>query len=435
MGMKVHFMGIGGSGASGVARIAAATGYSVTGCDLEESSVTERIKREGIPVALGHDVSHLKGVTILAHTPAVYYQNAHHPEYTTAVKKDIALTWEEFTAKFLMQNKFVVSVAGTHGKGTTTAMLVRILEAAGLDPTCQLGANLLDWDRRNFRIGKSKYFVNEADEFREKFLLYKPNLLVVTSIEMDHPEYFRDTDQIIASFVKLAGQLRPPKILVVSKEYPLCQTFVNALKKKGFAGKIIWYDKNLITAQKVKLRHPGSHLQFDAAGAWTAAKALGVKEEVIKKALEDFSGLERRFEFKGEFAGVKVYDDYAHHPTAVRVNIAAIRSLYKSKRVWVVFQPHMHARLERLFQEFAAELRLADRVIVTDVYSRREQGVNQPTGKQLAQAIGPKATYVGGDVSNAAKFVQRNTKKGDVVVLMGAGDIGRAAEELINGGE
>ncbi len=414
-----------------MARIAKAYGYEVTGCDLEESRNTNRLRKEGISVEIGHDASHLKNIDILAHSPAVIDQSLNHPEYVTALKKKMAMTWEEFTATHLMKDKFVISVSGTHGKGNTTAMLARILEEAGLDPTVEVGANLLDWNRKNVRIGKSKYFLHEADEFRDKFLLYKPNLLVVTSIEMDHPDYFKDVNQIIQSFVKFADQMKAPKILVVSKEYSLNKKFVSILKAKGFKGKIIWYDKTLITKKGIKLKLPGSHMLFNAAGAYITGKALGVEDTIIKKALQNFSGLERRFEYKGEIEGVKVYDDYAHHSTAVRVNIQAMRGLYKSKKIWVVFQPHMYSRLQTLFQGFIASLKLADRIIITDVYTRREQGVTKPTGKELALAIGDKATYVGGNLINVSNFVRRNTKKGDVVIFMGAGDITRAAEELM----
>lgn len=426
---KVHFMGIGGSGASSVARIAREQGFEVSGCDLEESSVTYRLRKEGIPVDIGHNVSHLKGVDLLVHTSAVFYQSVTHPEYTTAAKKKIALTWEEFMAKYLQKGKFVIAVSGTHGKGTTAAMVCRVLETGGLDPTCEVGANLLDWEKRNERIGKSKYFVCEADEFRDKFLIYKPSLLVVTSIEMDHPEYFNNIEQIIYSFTKLVRKLQNPKILVINSEDAGCQRLIGQMRKIGGI-RLIKY--RALKEAQVKLRLPGEHIRSDAAAAWAVGRALKIKDSQIKEALENFGGLERRFEFRGEVEGAKVYDDYAHHPTAVAVNIAAAREAFPKKKIWVVFQPHMYARLEKLFDGFKKSLAKADKVVITDVYTRRESGVTKPSGKDLALAIGgPKATYVGGELENVANFLTRNVSKNDILLIMGAGDVNQVSDLLL----
>lgn len=409
--MRIHFMGIGGSGISAIARIAAAQGHEISGCDLEESSLTHRLRKDGIPVDIGHSASHLKKADLLVHTPAVFYQSATHPEYKKAKK---ALTWEEFMAKHLQKDKFVIAVAGTHGKGTTTAMICRILEDAKFDPTCEVGANLLDWDRKNYRIGKSKYFICEADEFRDKFLLYRPDIAVITSLEMDHPEYFKNVDHVLASFKKFAAQA---KIIVAHPD----------LKKYKLAKKVTYY-----SPAKLKLKLPGKHILADAGAAWAVATFLKVPPKIIKKSLEQFKGLERRFEFRGEAQGVKIFDDYAHHPTAVTANITAARQTYPKKRLWVVFQPHMHARLERLFADFVKSLKLADRVVVTDVFTRRESGVTKPSGKDLALAVGaPKATYVGGDLVNVANFVSRNSTKGDVILCLGAGDVFKVSDYLL----
>ena len=409
-------MGIGGSGISAVARIAHSQGFVVSGCDLEESPTTFRLRKSGLSVAIGHDVSHLNSADLLVHTPAVFYQSQNHPEYTKALKQGRTLIWEEFMARYLQKGKFVIAVAGTHGKGTTTAMISRVLEVAGLDPTCEIGANLLDWEKRNFRLGNGKYFVCEADEFREKFLVYSPDIAVITSIEMDHPEYFASFAAIVASFQKFAAKA---KVVIAHED----------LKKYKLAKKVIYYKP---LPKSVKLKLPGEHIRADAGAAWAVAKKLGVAKNVIKQALESFGGLERRFEFRGEAGGVRIYDDYAHHPTAVTANIKAVRELYPKKKIWVVFQPHMHSRLQTLFVEFQKSLRVADRVIVSDVFTRREQGVTRPSGKDLALAIGaPKATYVGGDLLNVANFVSRNAPKGAVVLVLGAGDAYKVSDYLL----
>ncbi|MEK7127109.1 MAG: cyanophycin synthetase [Patescibacteria group bacterium] len=412
--MKVHFMGIGGSGASAVARLAKAQGYEVSGCDLENSGIINNLQKEGIDVKIGHDVSHLKNIDILAHSPAIYYQSQTEKEFTKAKNPMI---WEEFMAKYLMKNKFVVAVAGTHGKGTTTSMLCWILEQAGLDPTCEIGANMLAWGKKNDRIGKSKLFICEADEYREKFLLYKPDILLITSIEMDHPDYFKDYEAVVTAFVKIAAK---SKKVVVNGEDGGCLKLKKTLKYKSFK------------KGQMKLRFPGKHIRSDAAGAAAVAKILGVKNKVIKEALESYTGLERRFELRGEVNGMKLIDDYAHHPTAVEVNIAGARERYPKARIVAVFQPHMYARLAAMFDEFKKVLSKADKVAVLDVYSKREPGISKPTGKDLALAIGgPKATYIGGDLNNVANFLLRNGRRGDVVLLMGAGDIYKVSDQMM----
>lgn len=426
--LSVHFMGIGGSGISAVARMAKDQGYEVSGCDLEENGTTYRLRKEGIPVEIGHDVSHLKGVDILAHTPAVLYQSMTHPEYTQALKAKKAIIWEEFMAKFLQRGKTVIAIAGTHGKGHTAGMISLILETAGLDPTCEIGANLLNWDKKNYRIGKGQYFVCEADEFRDKFLLYKPSIAVITSIEMDHPEYFKNFAAVLKSFVKFAQKA---ETLVINSEDKGCLMLLKELKKLKFKGKIVHYKK--LTKAQVKLRLPGDHMRSDAAAAMAVGKIVGVKPDVIKKALQNFQGLERRFEYKGEIGGAKLYDDYAHHPTAVLANIKGAREMFPRRRVVAVFQPHMYSRLENLFDQFVTVLKSADKVIVTDVFTRREQGVTKPSGKDLALTItAPKATYIGGDLQSVANFIERNSQKNDVIVLMGAGDIYKVSEILTN---
>lgn len=425
--MKIHFMGIGGSGISGIARMAKDSGFEVSGCDLEENGITHRLRKDGIPVDIGHAASHLKKIDLLAYSPAVLYQSDTNPEFQTARKQGKAMIWEEFMAKYLQKDKFVVAVSGTHGKGHTAAMLSLILAQAELDPTCEIGASLINWDRKNYRLGKGTFFVCEADEFREKFFLYKPNLAVITSIEMDHPDYFKDFDAVLKAFVKFAMK---SKVLVINKEDSGCLKLLKNLKALKYPGKIITYQK--LTKSQAKLKLPGDHIRSDAAAAQAAAKALGVKDKVSKTALESFQGLERRFELKGEFAGTKVYDDYAHHPTAVLANIKAARDFYPKKRIVIVFQPHMYSRLGALFVDFVKVLSQADKVVVADVYTKREQGLNRPTAKELALTItAPKATYVGGDLQNVANFVERNAQKNDIVILMGAGDIYKVAELLI----
>lgn len=417
-------MGIGGVRASCVARIAKAYGFTVSGCDLAEGEITKQLRREGIEVFIGHDPGHLRRADYLVHTPAVFS----HRESHRAVKEGKAFTQGQFSGRFLAKGKFVVAVAGTHGRATTAAILGYILERGGLDPTCEISAPLLNWDSKNYRVGGGKFFVCDVDESANIFLAYKPGLIVITSV--DHPDFIANSDEVYGSFVRFVLQQKEPKLLVVNRQDSGCRVVVKRLKKEGFRGKVFWYDK---LSSSVRLKVAGEHVRGNAAAAWLAAVRLGVDEKEIEKAVEEFVGVKRRFEFRGGTKdGVLVYDDWAAHPKAVRATIKTAKKVFPKTKIWVVFQPHMYSQLRAFFGDFVRELKFADRVIVTDVYSEREDGQTVPSGKDLSLAIGsPRATYVGGGLENVANFVDRNASKGNVVLVLGVGDVNKVSDLLV----
>lgn len=424
---KIHFMGIGGAGQSSIARIAKSFGYEVSGCDLEESKEILRLKADGITVSIGHSEDHVKDVDILAHTPAVFYQNANHPEYLSAKKADKAMIGEEFMAKYLLKDKFLIAISGTHGKGTTSSFVSLVMEQAGLDPTCEIGTLLIDWGKKNYRVGKSKYFVIEADEFREKFLMYHPNIAIVTSIEHDHPECFKDLDAVVDAFYRFALGMQEPKIMVVYKGQEGTKKLGDRLK--GWDGKLIWYED--VIKQSFKLKLPGKHMKEDASAALTLAKVLDIPFKKAKEAVQSFSGNDRRFEFRGEYNGAKIYDDYAHHPTAVARNLEGARELYPNRRLIAVFQPHMFSRMQSMLDEFAKALGMADIVVLTDVFSRREQGISKPDSNDLAGRIGSKAVNAG-NLDSLLNHLKQTLSENDVVLVMGAGDVYKVSDQLVN---
>ncbi|PIP57835.1 hypothetical protein COX03_00965, partial [Candidatus Woesebacteria bacterium CG22_combo_CG10-13_8_21_14_all_39_10] len=251
--MRIHFMGVGGSGMAGVSFLASKMGYEVTGCDLETG---------------GHDVRHLKNIDLLVVTPAVYFRKVADPELVEGLKKKIVITWQEFLGKYLHKGKKVICIAGTHGKSTTTAMVGKLLEDAEFDPLVNLGANYKDW-KGGARYGKGDYFVTEADEFYDNFLNYHPEIIILNNIEFDHPDYFKSEKQMLDSYKQFIANLVGKKILITQKD---------SLNKK------------------FNLKVFGKHNQKNANMVYVLGKKLGIKEETIIKSLESFPGIERRME-------------------------------------------------------------------------------------------------------------------------------------------
>src|SRR3989344_4065363 len=307
--LRIHFMGVGGSGVKGVYDLASKMGYIVSGCDLKTG---------------GHDVNHLKDTDLLVVSPAVLFQNNTHPEYAEAKKKDIAMTWEDFLGNNLLKDKKVIAIAGTHGKSTTTAMAGKLLVDAGFDPIVVLGATVPEWSG-NSKFGKGDYAIVEADEFNNNFLNYHPEIIVINNIEFDHPDFFEDEKQIFESFDKFVDNLIGIKILITQK---------NSLNKH-FNLKII-----------------GEHNQKNANMVYLLGIALGIEEKIIKKSLEEFKGIGRRLELLGiSKSGFSVYDDYAHHPTAIKTTLDGVRENFPDKKIWVVIEAHGYKRTSKLLNQ------------------------------------------------------------------------------------
>lgn len=400
-------MGVAGSGISAVAAIAAYAGFKISGCDLNLDSEYLSGLKSGLQFQCweGHDPGHLQDVDLLIITPAVTSLDPKNKELLEAKKKKIPiLTWQEFMGWYLQQDKFVIAVAGTHGKSTTTAMIGLILEKAGLDPTVEVGAIVPEWGR-NFRLGGDRYFVCEADEFNDNFLNYHPDIVVITNVEMDHPEYFANLAAVKKSFAKFVGNLKPGGFLVDQGKLPA----------------------------DTKLRVPGGFNRQNAALAWKVAARLGVDDKIICQTLEEFTGLGRRFEFKGEALGARIYDDYAHHPTAIKVTLEAARQKFPHQKIWLVFQPHMFSRTKYLFDDFVKVLQEApvDKIIILDIFPAREKDRGLVSSRELVSAVGKKDVQYPGRLEEAVRYLTQNIKKGDIVINMGAGDIYRLSPILL----
>lgn len=396
--MKLHFVGIGGSGISGVAKLAEKFGYEVTGCDMESSTAYAK------NIFQGHDVSHIASADLVIVSPAVLYQNEKHPEILEAKKRGILLTWQEFLGKYLAKDKKVICIAGTHGKSTTTAMAGKLLADAGLDPTAVVGAVVPEWGG-NSRYGKGKYFVIEADEFYNNFLNYYPEIIIINNIEFDHPDFFKNEGEVKASFKKFIGNLVGDKILITQKDNP---------------------------HKKFRLKVFGQYNQDNANMVYILGKKLGIADDVIIKSVESFKGIERRMELIADSGGIRVYDDYAHHPTAIKTTLEGLRNEFPNAKIWAINEPHGFARTKALLEKYKGVFDDADKVIIGPIFKARDSETFGMTPQIVAQTSGhPDASGVD-SFEQIKGILKKELKKDDIVLVMGAGKSYLWAREIAN---
>ncbi|MEK7617153.1 MAG: Mur ligase family protein [Patescibacteria group bacterium] len=431
---RVHFLGIGGSGASAAAAIAQEQGFKVTGCDLEpQNEFTTQFKPSQL--LKDHSPKHLafhpKGagsnVDILAVTPAIYSLDPNNPELSEAKRLGIEiLTWQQFLGKYLMKDKFVIAVAGTHGKTTTTAMIAKLLEDAGMDPTVELGA-IVPWWGTNYRVGKSRYFIVEADEYNDNFLAFHPDISVVTNIEMDHPEYFKDFESYKESFKKFLESTK--KTIIANLSDPGVKQTLASHMSSG--NTVINYSKHLI---EFPLNIPGEFNRSNASAAYQVGLKLGIKPQTIQKSLSSYPGVGRRFEYIGEYRGAKVYSDFGHHPTEIRETMKAAREKFTKSRILLVYQPHMFSRTKALFDDFIKVFREApaDKTYIINIYPSREIDTESVSSRQLVDAVGKKSVVHIGSTDHALEKLKPEIRKGDIVFFMSAGDTDKLAKELVS---
>jgi UDP-N-acetylmuramate--alanine ligase len=419
---KIHMMGIGGSGMSGVALLASKMGYEVTGCDLEGSTAySENIFK-------GHSAEHLKKTDLLVVTPAVYYQNAKNPELLEGEKRKIVVTWQDFLGKYLCDGKKVICIAGTHGKSTTTAMTGKLLTDAGLDPLVIVGATVPEWNG-NARYGKGEYFVIEADEFNNNFLNYSPEIIILNNIEFDHPDFFKSEKDVFESFKKFIGKLTGMKILIVNGDAEGINKLLDSIDKSDL--KIIKYSQE---NEKLgfDLAIPGKHNISNAFGVVALGKLLGIPENIIRKSLSEFPGIGRRMELIVDKNGIKVYDDYAHHPTAIAATLQTLREIYPSAKIWAIDEPHGFARTTKLLDRYKNVFKNADKVLIGPIFKARDT----ETFGMTPQIVAEKSHHpdaIGYDSFEEIKsIIKKEVNGGDVVLVMGAGKSYLWAREIAN---
>ncbi|MDO8638933.1 MAG: UDP-N-acetylmuramate--L-alanine ligase, partial [Candidatus Daviesbacteria bacterium] len=366
-----------------------------------------------------------------------------NPELLEAKRSGIPiLTWQEFMGKYLEKDKFVIAVCGTHGKTTTTSMIGQLLEDAGLDPTVEVGAIVPKWGT-NYRLGKSQYFITEADEFNDNFLVTHPNITICTAIEMDHPEYFKDFNAYKESFKKFLNQTKE-KIIVNLSDRGVKEVIQDmqgeALQKKGrpchargglAQAQVLDYSEKLID---FPLQIPGHHNILNASAAFQVGLALGIDPEIIKKSLINFTGVGRRFEKVGEVNGAEIYSDFAHHPTEIKVTLEGAHEKFPDKKMVLVFQPHMFSRTKALFDDFVSVLKNspADQTYILDIFPSREVDTGLINTQQLVDAIDKESVYYINSYNKLLNLLSQKIREDNIVIFMGAGDNHKLALKLVS---
>ncbi len=446
-GMRIHLVGIGGAGLSAIARLLKEQGYEVSGSDKAFSPLMEELTREGIRVFTGHKGENVHGASLVLISSAVPVDN---PEVQEAIKQGIPVLKRRDFLGWLTQNHKVIAVAGTHGKSTTTAMIAHILDKAGLSPSFIVGGLFVD-SGLNARHGQGQYFVIEADEYDRTFLGLKPFLAIVTAVEMDHPDCYPDLDSMKEAYAEFLSQVKPEGYIVgCGDEENVVELMVRAKRpfityglKKGntwqaeplnqseAGGRCYLVRMGERTWGPFTLAIPGLQNVKNALGAIASCHCLGVDPEIAGVALSSFRGLKRRFEVKGEVKGVTVVDDYAHHPTEIRATLAAARERFPGREIWAVFQPHTYSRTKALLEEFAASFSQADHVILCDIYAAREKDdLGISSLDILALMDHPDARYIG-SLEAATFYLREHLKPGSVLITLGAGDVYKVGEEIL----
>ncbi len=445
----IHFVGIGGVGMSGIAEVLHNLGYQVSGSDLKVSEHAHRLQSLGITVQIGHDPAHVQEVDVVVRSSAVSPEN---PEIVAAKVHAIPVIQRAEMLAELMRMKYGVAVAGTHGKTTTTSMVATVLAKAGLDPTVVIGGRL-DALGSNAKLGRGEFMVAEADESDGSFLKLAPTIAVVTTVDAEHLDYYRDLQQIKETFLEFINKVPfyGSAILCLDQEHirdllPRIQkrivsygchtqadltaegvslTGLSSTFKVRFKGEPLG---------EVQLRVPGMHNVSNALAAMAVGLELDIEFATIRTALGEFSGVVRRFQVKGSPQDIMVVDDYAHHPAEIQATLKAARDGF-GRRLIVIFQPHRYSRTQRLLPEFASAFDFADQVIITGIYPAGETPIAGVSGRQIADGVagrkGPKVLYVERKEEIPDRVVEL-ARSGDLVITMGAGDIWKAGEQIVS---
>ncbi|MCL2462604.1 MAG: UDP-N-acetylmuramate--L-alanine ligase [Defluviitaleaceae bacterium] len=458
IGKRVYFVGIGGVSMSGLAEIVHKSGGHACGSDRAESPATKRLEGIGITVYHGHDARNLRkeaangggGIDLVVFTGAVPWDN---PELSAAREMGIpVMERAEFLGRMMKGYKKPVCVAGTHGKTTTTSMLTAIFLEAGLDPTVEIGG-YLDSIGGNYRIGGKEFFIVESCEYKDSFLNFYPNVGVILNIDDDHLDYFGDINGVRASFRKFAGNIAEDGVLVINGGIDNLEEITGGLKcgvmTYGENGRVraanMSHDgegrpgfdivKDGETAGRLNLSVRGNHNAMDALAAFCAASSLGVPAEKIISALSHYDEPKRRFEFKGMYKDMRIIDCYAHHPTAIKADLAAARASHPAKLI-CAFQPHTYSRTSELMDEFADCFKDADLMVFLDIYAAREENIYGVSSEQLAGRVsqaGTESVYCE-NFEEAEKIIEKNYIPNSMLITMGAGDIYLLGEEMLSTG-
>jgi UDP-N-acetylmuramate--alanine ligase len=444
----IHFVGVGGVGMSGIAEVLNTLGYKVTGSDLRASDTTERLRKAGVEISIGHKAANVKDSQVVVISSAVGTEN---PEVKEAVRKGIPVIPRAEMLAELGRLKYGVLIAGSHGKTTTTSLIATVLARAGLDPTVVIGGRL-NALRTNARLGRGEYLVAEADESDGSFLKLSPTLAVVTNIDREHMEYFKSMFALKGAFLEFMNKVPFYGLNILCIEDPHVLDLVSDVKrrvltygfreeaqlramniKKGFMS--VLYDAvlNGKKLMKVKLPIPGDHNVLNSLAAIAAGLELEIEPNLIREALENFEGIGRRLELKGKVNGITVYDDYGHHPTEIRATIKSLKDGTEGQRLFVLFQPHRYTRTRDLMEEFSRSFGQADHLVLLDIFPAGEKPIEDITSdalfKRIKKQVGDNVVHLKRE--EAVQYISGMIKPGDIVLSLGAGDVWKLSEELV----
>ena len=445
---RIHMVGIGGIGMSGIAEVLLTLGYSVSGSDNKASSITDRLKNMGAVIHIGHQSSHVAGAHVVVVSSAV---KATNPELVEAHRLKIPVIPRAEMLAELMRVKYGIAIGGAHGKTTTTSMTASVLTAAGLDPTFVVGGRV-NAAGTTARLGRGEYFVVEADESDRTFLLFAPVVAVVTTIDREHLDQYSSLEDIQDAFLQFVNRVPFYGAAVLCLDEPNVQAIIPKVKRP-----IITYGTSTqadLVISDVKLTGlssefrltyrgddlgmfhlpspPGMHNVRNAAASAAVGLYLNVPADLIREGLEKFKGVGRRFEIKGEFHGVTLVDDYGHHPAEIEATLTAARGC-NYNRILALFQPHRYTRTQHLWNEFCRAFNHADVLVLTDIYAASESPIAGVTGEALAAAIraaGHKNVVFRPSMQECIEFLLAESRAGDAIFTIGAGSVSKASEEL-----
>ena len=447
---QLHFVGIGGSGMSGIAEVLVNLGYKVTGSDLAASETTRRLAELGAGVRYGHAAANVAEADVVVVSSAV---KADNPEIVEARRRKIPVIPRAEMLAEIMRLKYGVAVAGAHGKTSTTAMIAAVLTEGGLDPTVVIGGRVKSL-RSGAKVGGGEVMVAEADESDGSFLKMKPTIAVVTNIDREHLDHYRDLDEIREAFVQFLSRVPFYGAAIICLDEPNLRSILDRVDRKivtyglaaeadlvatgvaleGFGSTYLarWRGRTL---GPVRLRVPGRHSVTNSLAAIATGLELDVPFEAIVRALEEFHAVDRRFQLKGEAMGARVVDDYGHHPTEIRATLAAAREGFGARTI-VVFQPHRYSRTKALLDDFGGAFADADQVLVLDVYAAGEAPVTGATGAAVADALarhGHGAVLHVRTLDEATRALRDLVRPGDLVLTLGAGDVWKVGDAFLAG--
>ena len=448
---SIHFIGIGGVGMSGLAKVLSEKGYLISGSDIKKNVFTEQLKRKGLTIYQRHSPSHLNQADLVIVSSII---SSHNPELQRAKRKGIPTVSRGALLAHLVNRKQGIVVAGTHGKTTTSSLVYSILRQAGEDPTIFIGGEVNDFGA-NSKLGSSEYVVAESDESDGSFLLLSPSISILTNIEDDHIDYYGSKDKLVQAFVQFTRRLKPAGTLIINIDDPCLSNVIKNISLSP-SQKLITYGISPmadLSASKVNLKQfsssyeinyqgkkiedvdlslPGQHNIYNSLAGVAVGLDIGIGWEEIKKALLLFSGVKRRFELIGEKSGILVIDDYAHHPTEIKVTLEVAARL--ERRTIAIFQPHRYTRTKMLLSKFGTAFEKADILLLTNIYAAGENPIPGIDGELLFEKVKQKrrkATYYFTNFRKIIDFLGCKCREGDLILTLGAGNINEVGKSFL----